>query len=195
LKPSCNADLAEGYDILSVAQDVFMILQHIPFHHSVMKRFFSAIFLAGLATTVCAEPWIDTSNLALRTEIQYLADIGVIKAPVTTFPLMWEAIASDLAAADVSELDLPARNAYFNVTNQLAFAQQNAASIKLNISNDDNRFTSFGDDFRDKNSLTLKYSAMGKHWALKVSPSYVYDPNDDDKFRLDESYLAGFYGN
>ncbi len=48
--------------------------------------------LLGITTTASAEPWIDTSNLALRTEIQYLADRGLIKAPVTTWPLMWAAI-------------------------------------------------------------------------------------------------------
>ena len=172
-----------------------MILLRIHTKIFLIKRVIGVFLLFSFTATVNAEPWIDTSNLTLRSEIQYLADIGVIKAPVTTYPLMWDAIASDLAAADTSNLNSSARNAYYNVMNQLAFAQQNAASIKLNISNEDNRFTSFGDDFRDKNSLTVKYSAMGKHWALKVAPSYVYDPNDGDDFRLDESYIAGFFGN
>jgi len=160
-----------------------------------IRNLVCALLLAGVTSTGYAEPWIDTSNLALRTEIQYLADKGLIKAPVTTFPLMWEGIAEDLAAVDVSQLDASTSNAYFNVMNQLAFAQQNIASIKLNISNEDNRFASFGEDFRDKNSLTVSYSAMGERWAFKVSPRYVYDPDDGDNFRLDESYVAGFLGN
>jgi len=174
---------------------ISMIRQRARFSLSHLKSFLSTVLLAGVTTMACAEPWIDTSNLALRTEIQYLADKGLIKAPVTTFPLMWEAIAEDLAVVDATQLDALTSNAYFNVINQLNFAQQNIASIKLNVSNDDYRFTSFGDDFRDKNSLTLSYSAMGERWALKVSPSYVLDPDDGDNFRLDESYVAGFIGN
>jgi len=172
-----------------------MSSQRIRSANSRVKCFLGAILLIGFITIGRAEPWIDVSNLALRTEIQYLADKGLITAPVTTFPLMWAAIAADLDSVDASQLDTPTRNAYFNVVEQFNFAKQNIASIKLNISNDDYRFASFGDDFRDKNSLTLKYSMMGEHWALKVSPSYVYDPDDGDKFRLDESYIAGFYAN
>jgi hypothetical protein len=172
-----------------------MFFQRTRLSHSRIKSLFSSVLLAGLTSIACAEPWIDTSDLALRTEIQYLADKGLIKAPVTTFPLMWEAIAEDLAKVDTSQLDAPTGNAYFNVINQLDFAKKNLASVKLNISTDDNRFASFGDDFRDKNSLTLSYSAMGERWAFKLSPSYVLDPDDDDNFRLDESYIAGFIGN
>jgi len=162
-----------------------MFFQRTRLSHSRIKSLFSSVLLAGLTSIACAEPWIDTSDLALRTEIQYLADKGLIKAPVTTFPLMWEAIAEDLAKVDTSQLDAPTGNAYFNVINQLDFAKKNLASVKLNISTDDNRFASFGDDFRDKNSLTLSYSAMGERWAFKLSPSYVLDPDDDDNFRLD----------
>jgi len=43
-----------------------------------------------------AEPWVDTSNIFLRSNIQLLADMGLIKTPVTTFPLMWHDIALDL---------------------------------------------------------------------------------------------------
>jgi len=174
---------------------ILMIVKRARCSHFRIKRFISAVLLAGVTAMACAEPWVDTSNLALRTEIQYLADKGLIKAPVTTFPLMWEAIAEDLAGVDASQLDAPTSNAYFNVINQLTFAKRNITSIKLNVSNDDNRIVSFGEDFRDKNSLTFSYSAMGERWALKVSPSYVLDPNDGDNFRLDESYIAGFIGN
>ncbi len=172
-----------------------MVFRPVRFRSPCFRRFLGVVFLAGFAAVVSAEPWIDTSNMALRTEIQFLADQGLIKAPVTTYPLMWEAIAEDLDKVDATQLNALTSNAYFNVLNQLSFARQNIASIKLNISNDDNRVVSFGEDFRDKNSLTLSYSAMGSWWALKVSPRYVYDPDDDDNFRLDESYVAGFIGN
>lgn len=170
-------------------------LQCLRFGATHIGRFVSAVLLSGFALIASAEPWIDTSNQALRNEIQYLADIGLIRAPVTTYPLMWAAITPDLEAVDISRLDAPARNAYVNVMSHLSFARENIASVRLNASTDDARFTSFGDDFRDKNSITASYSAMGDRWAFKLSPSYTLDPDDDDKFRLDESYVAGFLGN
>ena len=172
-----------------------MIFQRARFSHSRIKSLFSAVLLAGVTTMVCAEPWIDTSNLALRTEIQYLADKGLIKAPVTAYPLMWAAIAPDLYAVDTAKLDAPTHNAYRNVMNHLSFSKDSIRSVQLNVSNEDARFTSFGDDYRDNNELTFNYSALGERWALKLSPSYVYDPDDGDEFRLDESYIAGSLGN
>ncbi|MBM4220867.1 MAG: hypothetical protein FJ170_02850, partial [Gammaproteobacteria bacterium] len=88
----------------------------------------SAIFLLAITTIAGAEPWIDTSNLALRTEIQYLADQGVIKAPVTTWPLMWAAIEGDLRAVDVSQLDAAALNAWQDVMRHLDFSQRSISS-------------------------------------------------------------------
>ena len=172
-----------------------MISQCFKFSRSGIGRFLCVVLLSGFAVIVCAEPWIDTSNLALRSEIQYLADKGLIKGPVTTYPLMWAEIASDLYSIDTTQLDTPTRNAYQNVINHISFAEKNTAAVKLNVSNDDNRFSSFGDEFRDKNNIAFSYSALGERWAIKVAPSYSLDPDDDDNFRLDESYVAGYLGN
>ena len=154
-----------------------------------------AIVLLGFTATAGAEPWIDTSNLALRTEIQYLADRGLIKAPVTTWPLMWAAIEPDLRAIDASQLDAAGLNAWQDVMRHLNFSKQTISSASLTIANDDNRFASFGDDYRDKNVVALSYSTMGDRWALKLKPTWISDPEDDEEYRLDESYLAGTLGN
>ena len=168
-----------------------MKLLHFQAHISAITLLLSATLWSLLTPSASAEPWVDTANLTLRSEIQYLADRGVISAPVTTYPLMWATIADDLHAANISQLDGPASHAYFNVMNHFNFAKQEFRSVKVNFSNDDNRFHSFGDDFRDKNSLTVNYSNLGYRWAFKLSPSYSRDPDDGDDFRLDGSYVAG----
>lgn len=160
-----------------------------------MKSCLIASILFSIASTTSAEPWIDTSNLALRTEIQYLADRGLIKAPVGTWPLMWAAIESDLHAVDASQLDGPALNAWQDVMRHLNFSKQTISSAGATIANDDNRFAGFGDEYRDKNTVSLSYSTMGDRWALKLKPAWAADPDDDDDYRLDESYLAGTLGN
>jgi hypothetical protein len=154
-----------------------------------------ATLLLGITATASAEPWIDTSNLALRTEIQYLADRNVIKAPVNTWPLMWAAIEPDLRAVDASQLDATGLNAWHDVMRHLNFSKQTISSASVTVANDDNRFAGFGDEYRDKNTVALSYSTMGDRWALKLKPSWAADPDDDDDYRLDESYLAGTLGN
>jgi hypothetical protein len=159
------------------------------------NTFLLALTLLGSTMTARAEPWIDTSNLALRTEIQYLADHGLIKAPVNTWPLMWAAIEGDLRAIDASQLDTTGLNAWQDVMRHLDFSQKSVSSASITVANDDNRFAGFGDEYRDKNTVALSYSTMGDRWALKLKPSWVADPDDDEQYRLDESYLAGTLGN
>ncbi len=162
---------------------------------SANKRWLAFLILFGITATASAEPWIDTSDLTLRTEIQYLADRGVIRAPVTTWPLMWAAIETDLRAVDVSQLDAPGLNAWQDVMRHLDFSKQSISSASVTVANDDNRFAGFGDEYRDKNTVALSYSTMGDRWALKLKPALVANPDDNDEYRLDESYLAGTLGN
>ena len=41
----------------------------------------------------------------LRSDIQLLADAGILRGPVTTWPMSWPDIARDAKAADGSGLD------------------------------------------------------------------------------------------
>ncbi|MEZ5562471.1 MAG: capsule assembly Wzi family protein [Gammaproteobacteria bacterium] len=159
------------------------------------ETFLLTLALLGSAVTARAEPWIDTSNLALRAEIQYLADRGLIKAPVTAWPLMWASIETDLRAVDAGRLDATALNAWQDVMRHLDFSKRSIGSASITVANDDNRFAGFGDEYRDKNTVAMSYSTMGDRWALKLKPAYVPDPDDNEEFRLDESYLAGVLGN
>ena len=83
-----------------------------------------------------AEPWIDTSNIYLRSSIQQLADAGHIKTPVTTFPLMWLDIGRDLKHVDYSSLNSSEKQAFDYVNHQFRMAKNNSkkeASISLFI--------------------------------------------------------------
>jgi len=69
-------------------------------HMPETKRLFAgaaAIFMALAATPLCADPWAKPGDLALRHDIQLLADAGIIRSPVNTWPIPWATIAADLA--------------------------------------------------------------------------------------------------
>ncbi|MGB1263455.1 MAG: capsule assembly Wzi family protein [Cognaticolwellia sp.] len=142
-----------------------------------------------------AEPWVDTSNIFLRSNIQLLADSGVITTPVTTFPLMWHDIARDLKNISLNTLTERQKNAFSYVNHQFRLAKKNQKTLKTSIAADDKRFTSFGDNFRDNNSATLSSSFMTDSLAINISTSYTHSPSDGDKTRLDGSYIAAYLGN
>tara|TARA_R110000787_G_scaffold141758_1_gene255314 strand:- start:184 stop:1692 length:1509 start_codon:yes stop_codon:yes gene_type:complete len=157
--------------------------------HNLSYTLFFVCFLTS------AEPWIDTSNIYLRTSIQQLADAGHLKAPVTTFPLMWLDIARDLKHINYSSLNGSEQQAFDYINHQLRLAKNNSLKLEFNTASKDKRFTSFGEDFRDKNNLKIQSSYMSDTLAGVITTSYTFSPQDDEKIRLDGSYVAGFIGN
>jgi len=65
-----------------------------------------------LCSIAHAQPWIDTSDIHLKSNIQLLADKGYILTPVTTYPLMWHDIARDLKKIDGNKLTYIESNAF-----------------------------------------------------------------------------------
>lgn len=148
-----------------------------------------------VSQTVSAQPWVDTSNIFLRSNIQLLADSGLIKTPVTTFPLMWQDIATDMNDIALFKLNERQKNAYHYVRHQLRLAKKNQQTVKLNLASKNKRFAGFGDTFRDKNSISMNSSFMNEYFAANISASYTQSPDDGDKSRLDGSYIAAYVGN
>ena len=56
------------------------------------------------AAATHAEPWLDPGDMALRHDLQQLADTGVLHAPTMSWPLPWSDIKKDIDAADSSKL-------------------------------------------------------------------------------------------
>ena len=57
-----------------------------------------------IGASALAGPYIPAGDMALRHDIQRLADAGIIKGPTTTWPLAWGPILEDLGAADATQL-------------------------------------------------------------------------------------------
>lgn len=160
-----------------------------------MSSLVAAMLLLIYCPLSTAEPWVDTSNIFLRSNIQLLADTGIINTPVTTFPLMWHDIAHDLKKVLFTNLSDRQQNAYDYVNHQLRLAKRSQKTLKLNLASDDKRFTSYGDNHRDNNSATLRTSFMTDSFAINLTTSYINSPNDNDNVRFDGSYIAAFWGN
>ena len=160
-----------------------------------IKRLLVPLVLGGAISPALAEPWVDTSDIFLRESIEHLADINVITTPTTTFPLMWHDIARDLKRAPTHLLDDDALNAFYYVRHQLQIAKNGYKRIELNGANQDSRFTSFGDSYRDNNNVHMQTSFMTDHFAIKFAPRFNSSPTDGDKISYDESYAAVYLGN
>lgn len=144
-----------------------------------------------------AAPWVDTSDIYLRADIQALADAGIITVPVNTYPLMWSGIGVDLTKAEPSLMsaDLVDAFARVNFYYQIAIGNRNNTRIKATAASDSARFQHFGSDYREKGELIGSHEYMGERFVYKISASANYDPLDDKEVRLDDSYFAMVMGN
>ncbi|WP_394172409.1 capsule assembly Wzi family protein [Thalassotalea litorea] len=156
---------------------------------------FIGLALALTSNLAYSEPWIDTSDVFLRTDIQYLADAGLLNVPTTTFPMMWKDVEVGMKQIDPSLLDESNQASYWSIQAALTRNENNHQSIEVNVASDENRFSSFGDPYRDGNFIQGHFSYQGNHWAAKLAPGIYDDERRNDSLRLDDSYLAGFIGN
>ncbi|QSX30203.1 capsule assembly Wzi family protein [Shewanella cyperi] len=157
----------------------------------------SGLSLAMLTASVTAAPWVDTSDLYLRTDIQTLADAGIITVPVNTYPLMWSGIGVDLGKAEPSLMTEAQAQAYARVNfyYQQAIANRGASRLRLSAADEAARFQHFGSDYREQGELGLSHEYLGSRFAFKLAATATLDPQDDETLRADGSYLAMIAGN
>ncbi len=161
-----------------------------------MKKIVLSIALLFI-TSVNAEPWIDTRDAWLRADIEYLSDIGVIKVPITTWPLMWAPILNDLNQADIDNLSESELRVYKRVKRKGRFETKldTHSYLSLKAGNQGKILRHFGDDRREKAEITSKTTGMSKNFAWNIEATKAFDPIDGEEQRLDNSYVAGIWGN
>ena len=55
--------------------------------------FFALMLMPTLSS---ADPWLAPGDVALRHDLEMLADVGVLKGPITQWPVPWPDIARDV---------------------------------------------------------------------------------------------------
>ena len=142
---------------------------------------------------------IAPGDLALRHDLQRLADHGIISGPVTTWPLSWGPIAADILALDRDE-DLPAAvsqslirvRARANREMQIGQLQFNA---HVSITEKPSRMRSFSDTPRESGEIGGGLDWIGNRLSIQLNGQAVDSPKDGEDYRADGSAIAVALGN
>lgn len=140
-------------------------------------------------------------DLALCADIQLLADKGIIKAPVTTYPLMWQSIVDDIESVDLSSLSTAERMALANVKRSMQASLKTSKELQAYGSSIPRRFTSFADNQFDKARVSAAYEYTGSYFSARLQANRRFSintadaVNDGNSNTLDGSYLATKLGN
>jgi hypothetical protein len=151
-----------------------------------------------LASAAYADPWLAPGNEGVRSDIQLLADTGILRGPVTTWPISWPDIARDALGADQRGLDEATSNALLRIQRLArdASARGYAGSgLRVSGSYEPSTLRTFADTPREEGEVALRASWLTENFALNLQGSYVADPDDDKDFRADGSYLGVNVGN
>lgn len=162
-----------------------------------------AIFILFFLQTSFAAPWVEPDDLALRNDIQLLADAGIITAPVTTYPLMWNAIKSDILSAKLYLLTDAQKQALNHVRFSYKYASghKNITKKSIYLASSENRFTSYGNDNFDQGNIELSDEFFVGNLAGKLQVNYRIGLDDNPELNqgsdlnIDGSYLAYKLGN
>ncbi len=155
-------------------------------------------FAVGLSTStfVAASPWIDTQDAYLKHSITALANGGIIKSPVNTYPLMYKSIAADLKAAHNGTIPEHLKFALKHVEHALKHGQRKRTTgVKLKAASKTNDFQSFGERHSAKGEVNFFNEIISDSWAFKSSVHFTRDAYNNKKRSFEGSYLATFFGN
>jgi opacity protein-like surface antigen len=166
------------------------------------KHVFSLLIGILISSVSLADPWAPPGDLILRHDVQLLADAGIIRSPVTTWPITWATLNSDVSSAPnavVEQLDGQQRAALARVRKRIATNRGLTGfqpSAEVSVRSDDFWLRTFEDTPREESELRVGGSWMGGRFAVRVQGSYVDQPDpDDQEWRMDGSYAAMVIGN
>ncbi|NND55484.1 MAG: capsule assembly Wzi family protein, partial [Gammaproteobacteria bacterium] len=147
-------------------------------------------------TAVAAGPWFNAGDERLRSDIQLLADAGVVKGPVSTWPLSWEDIVYDADA--VAELR-PWQSAALARVKAAAETARGGFdadyTAHASVANNPVQFRGFSDTPREDAEIGGGIAYASERVAINLQVGWASDPVDDKEARIDGSYATVALGN
>ena len=136
--------------------------------------------------------------MAFRQDFQRLADHGVIRGPVTTWPLPWGAILDELGRADVTALPPAVADAYARVRRRAGESTPTdrvAFNVSVGGAEKPVPIRSFQRTPRGEAEVSVGVSWIGDWFSLDVNGQYVSSDTEEKEFRYDNTMLGVIVGN
>ncbi|MEX2123400.1 MAG: capsule assembly Wzi family protein [Woeseia sp.] len=170
-----------------------------------MARSVQRAISLGLAVSILASvaaganPLISPGDLSLRQDIQLLADRGIIEGPVTSWPLSWAAILSDIDRSEpdgkLSDQVTPALARVRARAEREAQAGELRFNARASAAENPVRARSFADTPRESGEIGAGLSWTGDRLSVTLNGQAVASPDDGKNYRADGSMLGVVFGN
>ena len=116
------------------------------------------LFVLIYSFSLRSEPWIDTRDQWLRSDIEMLSDAGIIKVPITTYPLMWSGIIRDIDDTDIRYINTKYKQVFWRVKKlgKIALTQKSVKELRISLASSEQILRSFGDESRGQSELAAR---------------------------------------
>jgi hypothetical protein len=156
------------------------------------------IALALYASASLAGPNIQPGDLALRHDIQRLADYGIVKGTVTTWPMAWGPVLQDIEDADTMNLPPAVADALIRVKQRASWqtrTHEPTYNTEIGLADNATRIRSFQNTPRGRGEVSAGISWIGEWLSADLNVQYVDSAQDDEEVRFDSSMLGAVVGN
>lgn len=156
------------------------------------------VCITASAAPVTADPWAAPGDIRLRHDLQLLADAGIVKAPLTSWPVSWAEVARDLASADFEPRPEHVAAALTRVRGQALDAMRVGepdAHVRVAGSAEPMALRRFGAVPREEGEIEAGLQYTGEWFAARLQATAVADADDGKSVRPDGSYVGAVLGN
>jgi len=148
------------------------------------------------ASTAAAAPWLEPGDNRARFALQKLADRGHLNRTTSTCPIMIGTLKSGLSNktdSDAAAIGSPLAYLKFEMEEQ--GAQGWRAELEMAATTEPTFVRGFQAGPRENGLASINLQWQGEYMAVGIKPTVAANPEDDDSYRPDGSYLAGTAGN
>ena len=162
-------------------------------------RGMAPLWLSLAGSIAVAGPVVPPGDIALRHDIQRLADAGIVTGPTTSWPLSWEPILADLrVVGDETDLSPDVRDALFRVRARGESATRTGTvrwHSRVSAAQDPMRIRGFANTPREDGEIWGGLGWTGERFLVDLQVGAVLDPQDGEEIRADRSIAGMSLGN
>ncbi|WP_053979625.1 capsule assembly Wzi family protein [Marinagarivorans algicola] len=165
---------------------------------SIKRRALQALLasLGAGSVDALASPWIDAGNARARHHIQFLVDSGAMNIPTSTWPLAWTSVKQGLDRIRSSGLTKAQAWSFNYLQHELQLVMDGAyTQSRSRLSGGPQVLEGFESTSREAKEFQTGITYTGNTFAMKITGTFVDDPSDGKRGRIDGSYLALLLGN
>ena len=162
----------------------------------ILKRFlfcFTALVLLLQGSDTVASPWIEANDPYLRSDLQFLADTGVITVPTNSFPVRWSLIVDQFSQIEIATLTPAQLLAFRHVQFMLDSARlgRGRSHLTMDVANQSQAYPSgFAGNFRNKYQILASQEITERAFSMRLSSGYRDAQDSSDRLSFDDSYFA-----